>query len=176
MEIRLYNKPWNSCLEDYRTKVENYYNGVLDKEDGYQLLVKINNNITKKNKEIKKKSLSKGCEPVGDKSKQFYYRISELDSIDPSLEIFQNKKLAKELKEVNAFYYYSMKLINQDLFYYYETKEMVLFLDKEDKKAYDFYGTLISIFMDKTDAFIDKISDYIHDKECKRLIKKYKKT
>lgn len=172
MESRLYNKHWNSSLEDYRTKVEDYYNGVLDKEDGYQMLIKINNNITKKHKDIEKRILSEGYEPLGDKSKQFYYRISKLDSIDPSLEIFQNKKIAKELKEVNAFYYYSMKLINPDLFYYYETKEMVLFLDKDDKKAYDFYGALISIFIDKTDAFVNKISNYIHDNECKRLVKK----
>lgn len=171
MEIRLYNKSWNSCLEDYRGKVENYYNQILDKENGYQVLVKINNNITKQNKKIEKSSLSKGCEPVGDKSKQFYYRISELDSIDPSLEIFQNKKIVEELKEINAFYYYSMKLINQNLFYYFETKKMVLLLDKDETKIYDFYEALISIFIDKTDPFINKISNDIHNNKCKRLVK-----
>ena len=56
-------------------------------------------------------------------------------------------------------------------FNYFEIKSMTKPLTKEEDYAYRFYDTLIKIFLNKTDSFINKISNYIADNKCKKIIK-----
>ena len=95
--------------------------------------------------------------------------MNELDSINS--EIYNDDNFKEELDEINTFYYYSKKIISLEVFNYFEMKSMFKLLTKEEDYAYRFYNTLITIFLNKTDSFINKISNYINDNEYKRLVK-----
>ena len=154
-----------------KIKTIRYYNMILNQEDRYDKLIKINNLIMNQTKSLIEGNSSKSFEPIGKLSKQLYYRMNELDSINPYSDIFNDRCFKTELDAINAFYYYSIKIINIDVFNYFEIKSMTKPLTKEEDYAYRFYDTLIKIFLNKTDSFINKISNYIADNKCKKIIK-----
>ena len=155
MKNKLYDRLDDPFLKQREKDVEAYYNKVLDREDGYQLLIKINKHFTEINND-KDFSKSKQFEPIGDKSRQLYFRIKELDSIDLSDKMFSKGSFAEDLREINAFYYYSMKIINPELFYRYDMKRTVMTLRNHEKQLCDFYDSVVSLFIDKTDSFFTK--------------------
>lgn len=101
--------------------------------------------------------------------------MNQLDLINPYDDIFyknQDKSLKKELEEICGFYCFTMRnLINPEAFYYYEMLKETRELNKLEEFAYEFYSNLIDIFLQRTDNFVNKISNHINDEELKILIK-----
>lgn len=161
----------------YQTQIENLYNEILNAEDGFYKLKSINALISKKfindrNKEMGKNSRSFNFEPIGDKSLKFYSRMTNLNYINPNSEIFEDEELKKELQLISSFYYFNLLyLINPSIFYYYDVKNMIGILEKNEEKSYRFYEVLVDIFLEKTEEFNNKLSSHIDGEINKILLK-----
>ena len=130
-----------------------FYNQIMNSEDGYERLVRINNKFTRNYNHINP------LKPVGEISKKLYYRIKQLDLINPNDEIFKDNELKEDLYNTCLFYHFTINnVLNIKLFYYYEMLNMTRDLNKEEEYIYKFYLILATIFLNKTDEFINKIS------------------
>lgn len=99
--------------------------------------------------------------------------MNQLDLINPNDDMFwEDQNLKEELEEICGFYCFTMRdLINPKAFYYYEMIKETRELNKEEEIAYKFYSNLVDIFLQRTDDFVNKISNHINDEELKILVK-----
>ena len=165
--------------ENQKKQVEDYYNKIMNSNTGFEKLIEINDKFTEKfSKNLEKNQLFENilgydCELLGQKSQRLYIRMKQLDFINPWDDIFcQGNNLLKELEEICSLYYFNMEyLINLQMFYYYDSIKDIEEFNKQEELVYKFYSTLVDIFLQKTDPFVEKISDYIKDEQLKILIK-----
>lgn len=173
----LFSKLGIENINNFKNQVSNYYDEILDDENGFDKLRIINKKINKQflNEKYKKVGEKRGIfefEPLGDISLKFYNRMVILNCINPNDDYFNDKDLKQELNFITAFYYFNLLyLIKPSIFYYYEMMQMIGKLDKKEEKNYIFYKSLIEIFLDKTENFIQKMSNHINNEMGKAFIK-----